>query len=474
MTDFSAFVSELDKKCFGVLGLGASGLSVIKAFAKHDVKIFAWDDNEERQAQASDLGALVQPLEDEVVLAQCDFVVLAPGVPLTHPKPHPVVQRAQALDVEVLGDIELFARTYKDAPWQYLSVTGTNGKSTTTTLIHHILKACGKTVALGGNIGIPVFDMKVPKGTDGIVVLELSSFQLDLCCDFSSDVSVLLNVTPDHIDRHGSMEGYAATKEKMFTNTTSLCVIGVDDAWSKGICERALSTDVEGRKVVPISVEHVQQGGVFVQGGVLVDDTEHVHNEVGSISSITKLHGRHNMQNAACAYAAVRAFGLSASDILEALKSYPGLPHRQFPARVMHGIAYINDSKATNAEATSKALACHKNIYWILGGKQKDGGLNGLEGFMDKVRYAFLIGEASADFADWLDKYGVEHRQCGTMDVAVKDAHRMAHDDLGKPGGAGVVLLSPACASYDQFQSFEERGDVFTDLVMALEDGGAD
>lgn len=195
--------------------------------------------------------------------------------------------------------------------------------------------------------------------------------------------------------------------------------------------------------------------------------------EIGSLNNITKLHGAHNKQNAAAAYAAAKALGIESDCILEAIKSYPGLPHRQYPVRVINGVPYINDSKATNAEAAGKALACNQNIYWIIGGKAKEGGLKGLEIYKDKIKHAFLIGEASDDFACWLDQYGLEHTKCSTLDKAVKAAHEMAQDQRGQPGGAGCVLLSPACASYDQFKSFEERGDAFTALVDDLpEDGG--
>ena len=464
MIDVSKFVKDLKKCTVAVFGLGTSGLSVIKALSKAGVEIYAWDDKESARDKVPAGLATLHKL-DAQTLRKCDLLVLAPGVPLNHPEPHEVVKAANEAEIEIIGDIEIFARATREKDWTVIGLTGTNGKSTTTTLIHHILKENDVSVALGGNIGLPVLDMKPPK-KGGVVVLELSSFQLDLCPTFAPDIGILMNITPDHIDRHGSVQEYGAIKTRVFRKHGGAAVIVTDDDYCNVICADLQSRD--DKTVLPVSIMNPPANGYFVRGGDLIRMQDGAENPIGSIGNITKLHGPHNMQNAACAFAATKACGLDSEDILSAIRTYPGLPHRQFPVRVINGVAYINDSKATNAEAASKALACHKNIYWIVGGKAKDGGLDGLEHFMDRVRHAFLIGEAAEDFGKWLDRYGVEHRMSKTLSHAVEEAHRMAQDERGQPGGTGVVLLSPACASYDQFKNFEERGDIFTKLVEAL------
>ncbi|MCD8497681.1 MAG: UDP-N-acetylmuramoyl-L-alanine--D-glutamate ligase [Alphaproteobacteria bacterium] len=398
------------------------------------------------------------------MLAKCTCLVLAPGVPLTHPEPHPVVNAAKAAGVEILSDIELLHRLGHER--RVIGITGTNGKSTTTALITHVLTECGKRPSVGGNIGEAVFNIKMPP-KDSPFVLELSSFQIDLCPGFAPDTGILLNITPDHIDRHGSVENYAAIKERIFAKPGGAAIIGVDDDFGRKIYERLKSID--NKKLIPVSVEREAPGGVYVQGGVLFDDTAGTGAvEIGSLNNIITLHGLHNMQNAACAYAAARLEGLEAADIMAAIKTYPGLPHRQFPVRIIKGVAYINDSKATNAEASAKALMSYRNIYWIVGGKPKDGGLEGLERYAERIRHAFLIGKYTDILAKWLDNHGIPYTLSETMDMAVKESHHMAQGERGQPGGAGVVLLSPACASYDQFNNFEERGDLFVSLVQDL------
>lgn len=298
------------------------------------------------------------------------------------------------------------------------------------------------------------------------MVLELSSFQLDLCRSYAPDIAIWVNVSADHIDRHGSMEGYVAAKERIFARPDQAVIIGVDDKYSAAVYERLKGE--EGRRVIPISTEKEISGGVYAIGGVLYDATQDVVREIGSLNNILTLPGVHNKQNAAAAYAAARIAGLEPAAILEAMQSYPGLAHRQFTARIISGVAYINDSKATNADSAARALACHQNIYWIVGGRKKEGGLNGLETFMNRVKHAFVIGESMDEFVKWLEGYNVPATPCKTMDIAVSHAHRLAQEGRGQPGGAGVVLLSPACASYDQYKSYAHRGDVFTDLVNAL------
>lgn len=468
MIDLKPLLPALDGKPVAVFGLGKSGLAAIKALHAAGVKVIAQDDNPDNLAAAKKAGAGVKEF-NEAALSKCAFLLLSPGVPLTHPEPHPVVKAAQAAGIEILCDIDLLGRF--DHGRRTIGVTGTNGKSTTTALIQHILSECGVKSAMGGNIGEAVLGLKPPP-RGGVLVLELSSFQLDLCPAFAPDTGILLNVTPDHLDRHGSMENYAAIKERVFAKAEGAAIVGIDDEYGRKAYERLKA--LPDKKVVPVSIENEAPGGVYTKGGVLFDDMDGLGAvEIGSLNNLTKLNGLHNMQNAACAYAAAQLEGLSAEAVLAAIKTYPGLPHRQFPVRVINGIPYINDSKATNAEAAAKALMSYRNIYWIVGGKPKDGGLAGLERYAGEIRHAFLIGKYTELLAPWLENRGIPYTVSETLAMAVKESHHMAQMQRGQPGGAGVVLLSPACASYDQFRNFEERGDLFTALVNDLSEEDA-
>jgi UDP-N-acetylmuramoylalanine--D-glutamate ligase len=464
MIDLKPLIPALDGKSVSVFGLGKSGLSVVSALSKAGAKVIAHDDNAESCESAKKAGASVKPLTEDV-LAKCAFLVLAPGVPLTHPEPHAVVRAAQSAGTPIISDVELLHRLTHGR--RTIGITGTNGKSTTTALIQHILTECGKKSVMGGNIGEAVLNLKMPPEKDGVFVLELSSFQIDLCPTFAPDTGILLNITPDHLDRHGSMENYAGIKARVFDKPDGAAIIGVDDDYGRKLADKLKA--IPNKKVIPIAIEREAPGGVYTMGGVLFDDMAGGGAvEVGSLNSLIKLNGFHNMQNTACAYAAAKLEGLKPEDILAAIKTYPGLPHRQFPVRIMNGVVYINDSKATNAEAASKALMSYRNIYWIVGGKPKDGGLEGLERYASNIRHAFLIGKYTEMLGPWLDNHAIPYTLSETMDMAVKESHHLAQMERGQPGGAGVVLLSPACASYDQFRNFEERGDLFTSLVQAL------
>ncbi len=476
MIDLSPFVKTLDGKPVAVFGLGVSGLATVKALRALSVKVTAWDDNPDAQEAALQAGAEILPLAEQD-LSDYACLVLAPGVPLHHPEPHPVVVAAHHAGIEIIGDIEVLHRCHHGRTT--IGITGTNGKSTTAALLDHVLKTCGMKAALGGNIGTPVLDLKMPPKS-GVFVLELSSFQLDLCPTFTPDIAVLLNITPDHLDRHGTMEEYVAVKARIFDGAQT-AIISADDEYCREICERVLglSPTESQQSAVSLSIqfyiiqneggEGVQIGSVHVEEGVLYETASGKTTEVGDLSEL-KIKGAHNHQNAAAAYAVARQFGLGPTEIYEAMKSFPGLAHRQFLTRVMNGVPYINDSKATNAESTAQALQCHRNIYWIAGGRTKEGGLEGLDPYMDRVRHVFLVGEAMDDFARWFKKHGVSYSLSGTLDMAVDAAHMMAQGERGQPGGAGTVLLSPACSSYDQFKNFEQRGDYFTSLVDALEE----
>jgi UDP-N-acetylmuramoylalanine--D-glutamate ligase len=449
-----------------VLGLGRSGLSAARALMESDAEVWAWDDDAERRAAAAAEGI---PLVD---LTGCDWreltsLVISPGIPHNQPKPHPVAALARRHRCEVIGDIELLARAQRDA--SFLGVTGTNGKSTTTALIGHILEISGREVQVGGNLGRPALDLE-PLGTGGIYVLEMSSYQLEITLSITFDVAVLLNVSPDHLDRHGGLEGYVAAKRLIFHRQTTprTAVIGVDDETCREIW-RQLSEAGE-QVVIPVSGGGRAPDGAYVDEGILTDDTEGRRTPVLDLRDVPSLPGRHNWQNAAAAYAACKAIGVQPPVVSACLSSFPGLPHRQELIAVIDGVRYVNDSKATNADAAAKALACYDAVYWIAGGRPKETGLAGLEPLFPRIAQAFLIGEAQDAFAAALDGR-VEFTRCGDLDRATALARETATAEH-RPGA--VVLLSPAAASFDQFADFEERGERFRVLVEALPGRHAD
>ena len=443
-----------------VLGLGKSGLSAARTLRDGGAEVWAWDDNEDRRAVARERDI---PLVD---LTTCDWreltsLILSPGIPHTHPEPHPVARLAKEHGCEIIGDIELLARAQRDA--SYLGVTGTNGKSTTTALIGHILELSGRQVAVGGNLGIPALDLE-PLISGGTYVLEMSSYQIEITVSITFDVGVLLNISADHIERHGGLDGYIAAKRMIFPRQTKprSAVVGIDDEISRKIFEQLKAADEQ--VVFPISGVTRAPGGVYARDGVLHDDTEGQAVPAIDLREVPSLPGVHNWQNAAAAYAACKAIGVEAPVIAACLRSFPGLPHRQELIEIIDGIAWINDSKATNADAAAKALACYDNIYWIAGGQAKEGGLTGLEVHFGRIAHAFLIGEAAAAFAETLGGK-VPATLCGELAAAVSRAQVLARKE-GREGA--VVLLSPACASFDQFANFEARGMAFRDLVEAL------
>ena len=449
-----------------VMGLGKSGLATVEALAKAGAEVWAWDDNAAKRDEAAAAGVRIVDL-NTADLSELTTVVWSPGIPHTFPKPHPVAERARQANLEIVCDIELLGRSERDAA--YIGITGTNGKSTTTSLIGHIMLAAGRRTAVGGNLGTPV--LTLPElGSGGTYVLEMSSYQLELTLSITFDVAVLLNITPDHLDRHGGMDGYVAAKTLIFNRQTKprTAVIGIDDAHCRAIYEALRAAG--DQHVRPISAQTTAPGGVYAEDGWLIDDTEGRAERVADLAGFPTLLGRHNWQNAAAAYAACKAAGVPPEAIVAAMKTFPGLAHRQQLVRSIGGVRFVNDSKATNADAAEKALLTFDPIYWIVGGRAKETGLDGLEAHMGRVRHAFLIGEATEPFAAWLAARNVPHTRCGTLDVAVAKAAELA---LAETRAGACVLLSPACASWDQFPNFEVRGEEFARLVEALPGDGA-
>ncbi len=447
-----------------MLGLARSGRAAAHALAAGGAETLAWDDNPSvREAVAAEI-----PLYE---LAQVDWrnipaLVLSPGIPHSFPAPHPAVIRARAAGTKIIGDIELLGRAQPDAC--YVGITGTNGKSTTTALIGHILAATGRRAEVGGNLGTAALSL-APLGSEGTYVLEASSFQLELIATLAFDVAVLLNITPDHLDRHDRMAGYIAAKRRIFARqrAAATAIIGIDDPICRDLCDELRRTGPA--RVVPISVTETAPGGVYVVRGRLVDATGPQSTLVLDLAEAERLPGAHNWQNAAAAYAAARALGVSLDAAVSAIRSFPGLAHRQELVATIDGVRYINDSKATNADATEKALACYQAIYWIAGGLPKAGGITPLTPYFGRLRHVYLIGTATEEFAATLGS-SVSFTRCGDLATAVAAAGAQARRDSVK---GAVVLLSPACASYDQFADFEARGDAFRALVAQLGTGGA-
>jgi UDP-N-acetylmuramoylalanine--D-glutamate ligase len=459
-------VSHAFAKCdVAVFGLARSGVASVKSLVAGGARVFAWDDKEESRTAAKREGAVIMPFA-EWPWARLKTLVLSPGVPLTHPVPHAVVTAAKDAAVEIIGDMELFAREIradraKSGRAPVIAVTGTNGKSTTTALTGHILAQCGFNAEVGGNIGKSVLDLGTPSAKT-IYVLEVSSYQIDLAPSLTPDVSVLTNITPDHIDRHGTIENYAAVKARLLEQTAKggqLC-IGVDDALTASIYTGFSSG---ARETTPVSVGKVLGRGVFVLDGTLYDAQGQRAAQVMNLTSVPNLPGAHNWQNAALAYAAVKPFVKDARSIAAAITSFPGLPHRIEDVGRIGKVRFINDSKATNAEAAERALVCFPDIFWIAGGRAKEGGIESLAPHFSRVRKAYLIGEAADDFARALGD--APHEISGTLERAVASAFT---DARNSNVAAPVVLLSPACASFDQFADYEQRGDVFRALVKTL------
>ncbi len=451
-----------------VVGVGLSGLSAARALLKGRARVVLWDDNERAREAAMAAGAEVVDLSNEN-FDPFAALILAPGIPLTHPEPHWSVRKARAAVVEVIGDVELFfrERAISGQECKVLAITGTNGKSTTTALTAHLLERAGRSVALGGNIGKPVLDLE-PFAPGRSYILELSSYQIDLTPSLRPDAAALLNITPDHLDRHGTLAEYAGVKARIFgqLGPDATAVIGVDDEPCRAIAAKLQGPFPVRRiavgKAAGKPVEKAVENGVWAANSVLFEMEGGKEVARADLAGIGSLRGAHNWQNAAAAYALARSQGVEAKALQRGLKSFAGLAHRMEQVARIDNVLFVNDSKATNADAAGKALGSFEDIYWIVGGRAKEGGLGGLEPYYPRIARAYLIGEAADAFASAFGET-VPHVVCGTLERAVDQAAADAsRSERRKP----VVLLSPACASFDHFDNFAKRGDAFRKLVM--------
>ena len=450
-------------KKVAVFGLGKSGLLSAGALVKGGADVVAYDDSEKMCADAASAGLGVQNLR-EIDWSEIAALVLAPGVPLTHPTPHWTVQLAQKAGVEVIGDIELFCREREKsgADCPLIAITGTNGKSTTTALTAHLIASAGFDAQMGGNIGVPVLALE-PFMEKRVYVLEVSSYQIDLAPSLRATVGILLNVTEDHLDRHGTIENYAALKTLLPASVEKggTAVIAVDDRWTRSAADRI---ERAGHKVVRVSTTGPLRDGYFAEDTRIMRADNGKADPSVQLAGIGSLRGLHNAQNAACAVAACAAIGIDLPTIQKGLVRFPGLAHRMQQIGRKGPILYVNDSKATNADSAAKALGSFNDIFWIAGGKPKTGGIASLAEFFASIRKAYLIGEAAEDFAHTLEgkvPYEIVGVMSAAVDAATRDAEASA---LKEP----VILLSPACASFDQYPNFEVRGKAFADLVRAV------
>ncbi len=456
-------VTAFAGKKVAIFGLGGSGLASASALLAGGADVIGWDDSAEAVAKATSAGIPSGDLR-QVDWKRISALVLAPGVPLTHPAPHWTVRLARAAGVEVIGDIELFCRERRarttTAP--FIAITGTNGKSTTTALVAHLLRSAGRDAEIGGNIGTAILSLAPPDQTRAHVV-ECSSYQIDLAPTLDPSVGILLNITEDHLDRHGTLAHYAAVKERLATGVQEdgMAIIGVDDAWCAAVADRI---EQVGKKLIRVSVRRPLPGGLYFENESIMRAADGGACAIAKIGGIGSLRGMHNAQNAACAAGAALALGLSAQAIQRGLASFPGLAHRMEEVGRKARVLFVNDSKATNADSAAQALACFSDIFWIAGGRAKTGGIASLGSFFPRIRKAYLIGEAATDFAAELEGR-VPHAVVGTLERAVERAAADAEtSEMPEP----VVLLSPACASFDQYRNFELRGDKFRELVRAL------
>lgn len=443
-------------KSIAILGLGRTGMACAHALDHAGADVVLWDDNEAHRSEAERAGFKVTDLA-HMAWDDIDALVPSPGIPATFPKPHEVIEKARAAAVPVFGDLEIFARSRQALPPHHLAViTGTNGKSTTTALLAHVLAHAGKPTAMGGNIGAAMLGLE-PLPQDGVYVIEASSFQLEQSISLAADIAILLNIAPDHLDRHGNFENYVAAKKHLFDmqRPEQVAIIAVDDEPSRKIADQVRT------KLIPVSSQRPVPHGIYVQNGVLIDNLTNEHHAIDLQTNWLSLQGPHNAQNVAAVTAAARVLGLSRDAIVDGLRSYQALSHRMEPLGAIKGVPFVNDSKATNADSAARAVSSFERVNWIMGGIAKTKDLGPIEAVLPHVSKAYLIGQSQDLYAELL-----EGRVAFDKYDSLEAATRQAFEDAQETGG--VVLLSPACASQDQYKDFAARGEDFRRIFTAL------
>jgi UDP-N-acetylmuramoylalanine--D-glutamate ligase len=459
-------INNLLSKTVAILGLGKSGMAILRELKKRGVHVIAWDDKEDLRKEASSFGAKIQDLTT-LDFSNVEFLVISPAIPHTYPTPNPVVLKAKEAGIKIIDDVEVFVSTYNKS--HYIGITGTNGKSTTTALIYHILKENNVKCAIGGNFGIPVFDLP-DLGEDGWYVLEMSSYQIELSPSIDFDISVLLNITPDHLDRHNGMDGYVNVKKQIFNRASKKTIsniIAVDDEYTKRIYNEISKNSSRYTHNIPVSFDRKTDGYYVNSKGMLIDNTKNEKKELLDLSTLENLKGKHNWQNIVVSFATCKQVGISTTKIINAIKTFSSLEHRVEKVAEFAGVEFINDSKATNAEATQYAIASLDDVYWIVGGRKKDGGIDILLPQLSKgnIKRIFTIGECEKEFFNKTKKILPSYKM-HKLEKAIVKAFKLAIKDLKKGKvKKPTIILSPACASFDQYKSFEKRGEHFKKLV---------
>ena len=445
-----------------IMGLGKTGLSAAKFLESRGIEVWAWDDQESARAEVKSDGVKLKDLY------LCNwsypkFLILSPGIPEHYPTPHKVASLAIEHKCKIICDIDLLAQFNNEAT--FIGVTGTNGKSTTTSLIGHILDNGKRLIRIGGNLGVPAIDLEM-LGKDGTYVLELSSYQLGRVPSLNLSAGVLLNISFDHLDRHGGLNGYIDAKKSIFQKLSDNgnAVIGIDDPYSRSIGLELMSKTLSKKvRVVPISSKLRAPGGVYCSGKYLIDDMDYKSSKIMDLTVQTQLEGLHNWQNIAAAYAIARMNNISSEDIIHGIETFPGLAHRQEFVRKIGKVTFVNDSKATNWDSAIKALQTYSSIYWIAGGRVKEVEENFVIKLPSEVKHAFLFGEDAGVISEIIGSQ-VSFQIYDDLEGAVFAAYELSK----KSRATAMVLFSPGCSSFDQFKNFEERGDMFRQMVLEL------
>ncbi|MBP02399.1 MAG: UDP-N-acetylmuramoyl-L-alanine--D-glutamate ligase [Rhodospirillaceae bacterium] len=450
-------LNAYSNKAVLVVGYGTTGIATAAALHKSGANVFIWDDDHSKKADAQKKAFQIFD-ENTCDLNELEAIIWSPGIPHTYPSPHPLAKKVLSSGHVLRCDIDLLAETQADA--FFIGITGTNGKSTTTALTQHILKSAKRTTEVGGNFGIAALDLK-PLKNGAYYILELSSYQLELCPKLSCNIAVLLNITPDHLERHNGIKGYINSKKRLLQNQTNsaLKVIVNNDTHTNQIINKYRK---EKKNIIEVSCNKDLEDGIVISDGFLIDRKWNT-NEIIDLKNYACLPGQHNWLNAGAAYAITKSIGVSSKIISSAFSTFSGLNHRQELIGKSRKVTFINDSKATNANATLYAMNCYNNIYWIAGGIPKDDGIEPLKPLLHRVAHAFLIGQSTSRFAKTLEQENVKFSICKNLYEATVQAGRQAEkDELPEP----VVLLSPASASFDEFKDFEERGNHFRQIII--------